>query len=229
MLQEFHIVSVKRIFSPAKWKVLHVPGRYRESIFAGDGANLRVPQVKMFPPVGTVRRFQFRRIPAPFCGGWRVEVQKMAGVILRQKLKCSLHRGFAFSLRQPLYPITNFSQRDRGQHALTPPRRQPCRRQEGGCDRWLHSLPGGSRSGHDLQLQSPLQGGDHWQRPDHRPDRRHQPVQRGRLGYLPQRPRSQRRLSLRHPHPGQPRGDKQMQEPWGRDNRRDRGQRRRRC
>ena len=115
----------ERVFCRAKWKVLHVPGRDRESILACNSADLCVPQIKMFPPTFAVRGLQFCRIPAPFGGGRSVEVQEVTGVIFYHKLKCSFRSGFALAVRQTLYPIASFSQRDRGQHALSSPSLKP--------------------------------------------------------------------------------------------------------
>ncbi len=51
---------VKRVLRGAEGEVLHVPCHHREPVFAGDGSDLRVPQIKLLPPILSKHRFQFR-------------------------------------------------------------------------------------------------------------------------------------------------------------------------
>ena len=58
----------------------NIAGRDGQTVFPGDGGDLRVPQVAVLPPVLSLGCFQLGSVAAPFRRGSAIKIHKASSV-----------------------------------------------------------------------------------------------------------------------------------------------------
>ena len=65
----------------------NIAGRDGQSVFPGDGGNLRVPQIAVLPPVLSLGCFQLGGVAAPLRRGSSIKIHKASSVVLTEELE----------------------------------------------------------------------------------------------------------------------------------------------
>src|ERR1035441_4321153 len=105
---------MERVFDLAEGEMPDIAGRDGQTVFPGDGGDLRVPQVAVLPPVLSLGCFQLGSVAAPLRRGSSIKTHKASSVVLTEELEFRFRSRLALAIAHPFNAVAQLRHCDGG-------------------------------------------------------------------------------------------------------------------